>query len=257
MNYYISEKSIIGTREEQQDNCCFRATDNAVFAVVCDGMGGTAGGAAASRIAMEKLKELYESKDIAEAFPDFFLRTIDILDESVVKLQKESLETSGAGTTIAAVAIENKNLYWLSIGDSRLYILRGNEIVQVTRDHNFALSLEQLTESERQEVLNKQGGKHRSDALISFIGIGGVKIYDINESGFRLQDGDKILLTTDGLTKLVEDTEILTTLKNSLPKESLKNLFDTATKKTTESQDNTTCVLIQIRNEEEFLNGGK
>ena len=256
MNYFISEKAIIGTREEQQDSYHSSVADNAAFAVVCDGMGGTNGGAAASHITMEKLRELYESKAVVESSPAFFLRTIDVLDESVVNLQKEALEMRGAGTTLVAVSIEKDNLYWLSIGDSRLYILRGNEIVQVTRDHNFALSLEQLTESERQEALNKQG-KHRTDALISFIGVGGVKIYDINESAFQLQDGDKILLTTDGLTKVMADTEILAILKNSPLNESLELLFDAATKKRIESRDNTTCILIQIHSEEEAENGDK
>ena len=246
MGFNIAEKSIIGNREDQQDGYYSCITENIAFAVVCDGMGGSSGGGAASMIAVNRLKKLYEAKNTNETIPSFFLKAIDILDESIVGLQKESLETRGAGTTIVAAAILQNNLYWLSVGDSRLYILRGNEIVQVTRDHNFALSLEQLTNTERQDFLQSQR-MHRADALISFIGIGGVKIYDINDTAFPLQPDDKILLTTDGLTKALTDEEILSILQDKPLQESIETLFYTATKKTTGSQDNTTCVLIQIQ----------
>ena len=247
MKYYVSEESSIGTREEQQDSYYSCVSESSMLAVVCDGMGGTAGGGAASKIAVSKLKELYKIKSANENVPGFFLRTIDILDESIVNFQKKSFETREAGTTIVAAIIEKNNLYWLSVGDSRLYIIRGNEIVQATRDHNFALSMEQLTETERQEGLNEPA-RHNFDALISFIGVSGVKIYDINETAFSLQYGDKILLTTDGLTKILTNNEIFSILQNS----SLETLIKIATQKATGSQDNTTCILIQIQKEEEY-----
>ncbi len=239
MNIEIKEKSIIGSREDQQDNY-YSFSDNEVsFAVVCDGMGGSAGGGLASQIVVDKLKELVHEKSPKEYFPDFFLWAVDILDESVVSLQKQS-ETCKSGTTIVAAAIENEKLYWLSVGDSRLYILRDEEIVQVTRDHNYELSLEQLLDTE--VPVN-----HRLDALISFIGVGGVKIYDINKKGLDLLPGDKILLTTDGLTKVLNDNEIYNILKAEDEKE-LDMLFDTASKRSIGNQDNTTCVLINIDN---------
>lgn len=244
MKISIEEKSIIGTREDQQDSFDSTATDDVAFAVVCDGMGGTQGGAAASQAVVSKLKELFIGKNPTEQLPAFFFRAIDILDESVVTLQKQS-GLSGSGTTIVAAAIEKNSLYWLSVGDSRLYIIRGNEIVQVTRDHNFALSLEQLSGEELQIAQNSHRN-HRADALISFIGMSGVKIYDINETGFALLPGDKILLTTDGLTKVLSDSEIMSVLSANPLAEGLPLLLEKATKQTKGSQDNTTCIIIQV-----------
>jgi protein phosphatase len=246
LKFYITEKSIIGTREEQQDSYYSAITESTVFAVVCDGMGGVAGGGAASRTAVNRMRQFFESENVDKSVPAFFLRAIDILDESVVGLQKEFAEMRSAGTTIVAVIIRGDALYWLSVGDSRLYILRDNEIVQVTRDHNYALTLEQLTETERKETLCRSG-QYRADALISFIGMGGVKIFDINEDAFRLRSGDQVLLTTDGLTKMLTDQEILSALQNEAPMDALETLFRTAAAKTTGARDNTTCVLIQIR----------
>ena len=244
MQIQIEHKSIIGSREDQQDAYHVSSSQNTAFAVVCDGMGGTMGGSAASKIVVHKLKELIKTKDPTEQFPVFFFRAIDILDESVIKLNKIS-GANGSGTTVVAAAIEKGCLYWLSVGDSRLYIIRGNEIVQATRDHNIALALDQWTSDE----LEKSGmlpENHRSDALTSFIGMGGVRIYDISDKPFHLSPGDIILLTTDGLTKILDNDEIMSLLlANQYPKR-LETLFERAGEKLRGAQDNTTCVLIHI-----------
>ena len=256
MEISIVGKSIIGTREDQQDSYYLCTKKHSAFAVVCDGMGGSIGGDAASQTVAEKFKQLYEAKNADEPIPSFFLRAIDILDESIVHLQKESQETSGAGTTIVAVMIQNGGLYWLSVGDSRLYILRGSEIVQVTRDHNFALSLENLTETESHEAMHNHD-RHRPDALISFIGMGGVKIFDINETPFHLQLDDRVLLTTDGLTKALTDREILLYAQGKPLEAAMESLLREATGKAAASQDNTTCVLIHISKQGGTSSGGK
>ena len=244
MKIEIAENSIIGSREEQQD-ACYAYTDGArAFAVVCDGMGGTQGGADASWLTASKLKEILEAKSAAESWPAFFLRTIDILDEAVVNLQKQP-EHSSCGTTVVAAVVEREQLYWMSVGDSRLYILRANEIVQVTRDHNFALSLEQWSAQESETAATTLRNP-RADALISFIGMGGIKIYDVNQNAFQLLCGDKILLTSDGITKLLADAEIRACLANTTPQSGLAQLFAQATQKAKNAQDNSTCVLIQI-----------
>ncbi|MDR2591049.1 MAG: SpoIIE family protein phosphatase [Oscillospiraceae bacterium] len=242
----ILSKSILGTRDEQQDAYYANSSDGRTFAVVCDGMGGSLGGAAASSTAVTKIRELVSSKKPDETYPMFFIRVIDILDEEIVMLQKQK-NTKGAGTTIVAVIIENKELHWLSVGDSRLYIIRQNEIAKVTRDHNYALSLEHFYNDEHNSsVILKE--EQRKDALISFIGIGGVKIFDVNNTAFSLIDNDIILLTTDGLTNLVNDDEIYQILINENINSSFEKLFELAESRANGVQDNTTCVLIKVIN---------
>jgi protein phosphatase len=106
--------------------------------------------------------------------------------------------------------------------------------------------LEQLT-IEEAETVRKNEKKHRPDALISFIGIGGVRIYDINSKAFPLITGDMILLTTDGLTNSISDNDILNSLliKTEIT-ESLNALLHLAAQNANGVQDNTTCVLIKV-----------
>ena len=246
MQIQIEHKSIIGTRADQQDAYYVSSSEDKAFAVVCDGMGGTAGGEVASKTAVNKLRELIDNKDPIEPFPLFFLRAIDILDECVVTINKQ-FGSEGSGTTIAAATIEKGCLYWLAVGDSRIYIVRGDEIVQATRDHNYALRLDHWT-AEEQKTEQALPGNHRSDALISYIGIGGIRIFDINEKPFSLFPGDLVLLTTDGLTNTLTNNEIMSQLTaNQYPKR-LDMLFETVSKKQPGVQDNTTCVLLHIAN---------
>ena len=245
MPYTLTHRSILGTRAEQQDCCFAQNTQNTAFAVVCDGMGGLGYGSKASAVAMAALRELFAQKQQAQPMPEFFLRAVDVLDECVVNLKDSKGEKCNAGTTIVAAAIDDNKLHWLSVGDSRLYILRGNEIAQITRDHNYFLSLKKMKQNAEITTLQFYQEAKRGEALISYIGMGGVQIMDINEAPFQLLPGDIILLTTDGLTKALQDNEILAILRDGNLEQALDHLIKQATKKAVRSQDNTTCVAIQ------------
>jgi protein phosphatase len=213
IRYEVALRSVIGAREEQQDYAYAHTDGAAVFAVVCDGMGGMEGGRIAGLTAAKKLKELYFSKTDEESYPAFFLKSVDILDECVLMLQNDEGKYLCAGTTIVTIAIEDDKLYWLSVGDSRLYILRDNEIVQATRDHNYFLNLDQMVREESITKIRYESEKQKGEALISYIGIGGVQVMDINGEPFLLHPGDIVLLASDGLYGSLPDEEILQCLR--------------------------------------------
>jgi len=252
-NYIATMKSVIGTRAEQQDSAFQKVNDQGVIAIVCDGMGGLESGRLASIATIEKFKELCEKKDPSEAFPSFFLKAVDILDEFVFHLKSESGERLGAGTTLASAAIENDNLFWLSIGDSRLYILRGDEFVQVTRDHNYFLRLDQMRQEKEINESQYQAEAIRGEALISFVGMGGIEVMDLSNAPFKLLPKDTLLLTTDGLYKALSDEEIKQCLYITDIEEAIATLINKASEKAQKAQDNTTCVIIRY-NEEDALN---
>lgn len=236
----VAQKSIIGTRNDQQDAFYSAFLDDTFVAVVCDGMGGSNGGGAAANLAVDKMKELFHTKNKEENFSDFLLRSIDLLDETVATYQKSN-NCPKAGTTVAAIAIEGNSLWWLSVGDSSIYIMRDNEIMPAVREHNAKLAQTLYPNDDNYKKIS------RLDTLISFIGMRGVKIYDINNRGFELLSGDKILLTTDGLTKLLSPSEILEISLGRNPNEALGLIFSQATKRANGSQDNTTSILVEYQ----------
>ena len=249
--YNAAMKSVIGTREEQQD-CAFQiVNDRQVLAIVCDGMGGHESGGLASIVTIEKFKELYEKKDPAEPFATFYLNTVDILDELVFHLKNEQGERLGAGTTFVAAAIDDDELSWLSVGDSRLYILRNDEFVQVTRDHNYFLRLEQMKQEKEISEDQYQAEAVKGESLISFIGMGGIEVMDINHSPFKLLSKDTVLLSTDGLYKALSDKEIMKCLRKETADDALTALISNVEAKAHQFQDNTTCVVIKYNGEAE------
>lgn len=235
-------KTDIGTREEQQDYAVCINEPGLFAAVVCDGMGGLDGGYAAAYNAAECLAEIIRKRDGTESISDLFFRSVDILDERVCALKNEKGEPAKSGTTVVAVVIENGNLYWLSVGDSRLYLMRGNELVQATRDHNYSLVLESLPE----EYVLTPEDIAKKDALVSFIGVGGVEIMDISNNPVPLIRDDVILLTTDGLFKALTDEQIKSIVNNSENIDSAAcELLAQAEINSPQSRDNITFVLIK------------
>lgn len=217
-----------------------------VFAAVCDGMGGMADGGRASSTAIRMFREGFEKieKEPNIQIPTFFRQGIRSVDAVINQFPKE--DGRGSGTTLVAVIAENNRLYWASVGDSRIYILRGRDMIQVTRDHNYMLRLQQMVDS-GQMTLQEAQAKKQKEALISFLGIGNVTLMDINEQPFEMQFGDIVLLCSDGITKTLPDEQIRDIIKNDAVsmKEKAKILVEAAVRGNTHSQDNTSVAILQ------------
>lgn len=217
-----------------------------VFAAVCDGMGGMADGGRASSTAIHMFREWFEKieKEPNIQIPTFFRQGIRSVDAVISQFPKEA--GKGSGTTLVAVIAENNRLYWASVGDSRIYILRGRDMIQVTRDHNYMLRLQQMVDN-GQMTLQEAQAKKQKEALISFLGIGNVTLMDINEQPFEMQFGDIVLLCSDGITKTLPDDQIRDIIKNDAVsmKEKAKILVEAAVRGNTHSQDNTSVAILQ------------
>lgn len=246
--------SIIGDRLTQED-AVYISTDRQllsaerkrVLAAVCDGMGGMANGGQASATAIQMIKDTFEQiqEDREVNIPNFLISGMKTIDKTIHEFPKEG--GRGSGTTIVAVLVENDKLYWASVGDSRIYILREGTLTQVTRDHNYMLRLQSMVD--QGQITQEEADTNRQrEALISFLGIGNVSLMDVNMDPFTLQSGDIILLTSDGMTKVLSDEQIKDILsENSSVEDKARSLVETAVEQNMRSQDNTTVALLQYQ----------
>ena len=204
----VAVLSVIGNREDQQDSFGFELKDDEGIVALCDGMGGHEGGKKASTTAIEHILSEY-----VDSYPceDPHALLVDLANESDMKiasLKNENGEPMMAGSTIVCVLVRKDNLFWMSVGDSRAYILRGEEFVKITTDHTYKSVLDEelrnskITEMEYNERI-KEG-----ETLVSFLGRNGLPYIDANDIPFKTQPGDRILLMSDGLYKLVSDADI-------------------------------------------------
>ena len=205
----ISANTDVGVqRQSNQDSYTVgELADGVVFAVVCDGMGGHAGGNVASstatkRIAEEIKKNYRENmssasvKNMIEA--SVVLANLDILDEA-----EKNSELEGMGTTAVVAVISPEVCVVANIGDSRCYHIEGDLITQVTKDHSL---VQEMVDA---GLISKEDALHhpRKNIITRALGIG----EDVNTDFFDIEfkAGDKLLLCTDGLTNHVSDTGIV------------------------------------------------
>lgn len=236
----------LGTRESQQDSYLYYEKDDCLLAVVCDGMGGMNGGDKASRCAVQMLLQDYKNmENKIQDIPCFFETEVVKLDNAIYSLTDSAGNVLRAGSTIVAIVVQQDELYWLTVGDSRIFVLRGNEIVPVNQKHNYKLQLdEMLKEKCISKYIYERELKH-ADKLISYLGVGDVSIWDINETPLKLKTGDYILLCSDGITNTIteEELQVLIQREDSI-EESVKKITRRI-RQNQGGQDNATCILVK------------
>ncbi len=214
-----------------------------LLASVIDGVGGYNGGEVAAAIAkdvfIERLSGL-QGEIIPGMIDAFKLASAQISDK---KASDKDLESMACVATIALVDVEHNQFFYAHVGDTRLYLLRDNSLVKISKDHSFVGFLEdsgRLTETaamnhpKRNEINKALGFTSQIDTDESFIETG--------QSPFL--PGDMLLLCSDGLTDLVDKTAILDIITQNIPlQEKAIQLINTANDNG--GRDNVTVVLVQ------------
>jgi protein phosphatase len=187
--------------------------------VVADGLGGMAAGEVASRLAIAALVDLHvRTPDwIMRVDPQQSRRALRRLAQryrevhAVLRAQVQAAPNlAGMGTTMTLAYSLGAQLFLGHVGDSRAYLLRGDEFQQLTRDHTYAQALADMGAIQPDEVASHQ----LRHVLIRALS-GSPEAVDADVQRLELQDGDQVLLCTDGLTNMVEDHAVQAALQAS------------------------------------------
>lgn len=250
-NFEVSITSVIGDRDEQQDSASMKIRSEEGLVIICDGMGGHNGGRLASTLATELVLKDYDDNYPSDRMTDIILSGIKNADSKIALLSDENGALLKAGSTIVSVYIKHKSLYWFSVGDSRIYIFRDGEFVQVTSDHTYKSLLNKQLESNvisKEKYIEKM---RQGDALISFLGVNGLPKIDINESPFDLKPNDRIIMMSDGLYKLLDDETICRIIDNfnniKEAQQALELKAQNAAKNKGIKRDNMTVAIVHIK----------
>jgi protein phosphatase len=249
--FELAVLSTIGDRKEQQDRVGYSIKDSEGIVVICDGMGGHQGGRLASTLAVKTFIEAYQSLNNNEDPQNFLFSVVWDLDKRVAQLKDSTGLKMQAGTTLSSVMIQQKKLYWVSVGDSRIYVFRNNEFVCITKDHTYKMLLDQkLSEGNISNEIYAQESK-RGNVLVSFLGVDGLPYVERNSTPLSLLKNDIILIISDGIYKLLSDTEISNILKeNTTVGNTIEALHFAAKEKSIEkrkSKDNISIAVIKIK----------
>lgn len=204
----IVAKTDIGLqRESNQDSYAAGELPGSVaWAVVCDGMGGAAGGNYASSTAVkvisERITSSYRVGMSASSIRNMLTSAIAAANISVYDMSKADPELTGMGTTVVVAIVVDNNVFIAHAGDSRAYILSNGSLNQLTKDHSIVqemidhgtLTPDEAKVHPRKNIITRALGVDY-ELRIDF------DIADIGEN-------DVLILCTDGLTNFVEPQEI-------------------------------------------------
>jgi len=224
-----------------------------VFAILSDGIGGHRSGEVASEMTVNLISQLVAQSDGGHPLA-VFQQGFYAVSEEIVKQAEQDASHKGMGATAACVWIVGQQLYIAYAGDSRIYLMRGKRIQQLSRDHTW------VQEALDKGVLNKAAIKSHPNLHVirRYIGSSEPPEPDLrlylqtgetdrrarSNQGTTLNPGDVIMLCTDGLTDLVNDNEILNMLPGRTLKQTAKALIDLANQRG--GHDNITVVLLGV-----------
>lgn len=238
----ISSKTDVGISRSNNEDYFHvgEFSDGTVWAVVCDGMGGTNGGNIASESAVKMITDKFDrSYHVGmndNSIRNLILTSIEAANITVFSKALKDSSLAGMGTTVVIAIVRDNTLYFASVGDSRLYIINNNSINQMTTDHSIVQMMIDSGEITPQEAKDHP----QKNVITRALGVAErVKVDYYQED---ISSDDVILLCTDGLSNFVDNSKILE-LCNSNDKYLLAdNLVDEANKNG--GGDNITVVTI-------------
>jgi protein phosphatase len=227
--------------------------------IVSDGMGGEANGEVASALAVETVADYcqasldnpqaplaVETRSGLSARTNRLASALNLANRRIYESALQHPEQRGMGATIVAAWAEGSLLSIAHVGDSRIYLLRGGELQQLTADHSLVaeqvrsglISKQQAEVSELQNVLTRALGPH-AEVLI-------------DAAEHPLQPGDAIALCTDGLTRMISDEELASVVAtHPAPQDAADRLVELANENG--GTDNITVIVVRIAPEPDGL----
>lgn len=243
----VGKCTLLGNyRENNEDAIDLKQFPDLTICIVADGMGGQAAGEVASKLAVEVIprelrKNLTANAD-AEAVKRIIKQAIVRANLDIMEKASEDSDRANMGTTVVAAVWRKgtSTLYIASVGDSRAYLIRGNNVEQLTVDHSIAQAL-----VEAKTISAAEAKVHRyKNVLWKYLGS-----KEVGEGpdvkAVELQPGDRFVLCTDGLTGVVTDEQLLSFMREQKDvQKGADGLGQLALDQG--SRDNVSCIVLEV-----------
>lgn len=243
---YTTRTDVGLKRENNEDNLYARIYDeNTALFVVADGLGGYSSGEVASKVAVNNIRDNFEvnldtlKKSDEHDIKQFFKQLIQITNEKIYSMQMANPKYKGMGTTIVLVGKVNGNIYYESVGDSRLYYIDEikQKIEQITEDDTYVNELLRKKLIKKSEV-DTHPQKHM---LTKALGIFNKVDLQVD---LLIKDKGYLILCSDGLTNMLTNENILQTVINTDFSILADTLVDEANRNG--GTDNITVIVVEI-----------
>ena len=239
-------KSDVGcVRDLNEDNAYWSKPDSeaqlakkGVLVVVCDGMGGHAGGEIASKLAVETIESYYYSASAPTT--EALKSALEAANSAIFNKAKREPQLRGMGTTGTALVLRGGQAYCAHVGDSRLYLVRGGGIYQMSEDHSAVMELV------RRGLLRAEEARNHPQKNVVLRAVGTQPQVEVSvwDEPFPIREGDRWLLCSDGLSDLVEDNELCDTITRNAIDVAGNSLIALARQRG--GHDNITAAIVEV-----------
>jgi protein phosphatase len=210
-------------KQVNEDSSFCKETSHGLLAVVCDGMGGHAGGKEASELAIQTIVEIVDAAPAATPPGAALKRAIE---EANIRVWQMPTAEAGfrPGSTVVAALAHEEGAEIAHVGDSRLYLVHAGAISQVTRDHSMVQEM-----VDRNLIRAEDAPKHPdANKILRALGIAKEVEVDLRAEPLLYTAGDILVLCSDGLSDLVEPADILEIAGSHPPAQAAGRLVDLA-----------------------------
>jgi protein phosphatase len=206
--------------------------------LVCDGMGGHSAGEVASRMAVEVISRIYYEE--ADGAHPALANAFQEANREIYEASQKDQNLKGMGTTGTALVLRNGHAFAAHVGDSRIYLIRNDQIYAMTQDHS------EVMEMVRRGLLSLEEARHHPDKNVILRALGSHPQVEVStwDAPFPLREKDLFLLCSDGLYDLVEDEEIRRLALADAPQPACQSLISLA--KERGGHDNITVAIVKV-----------
>ena len=238
----IGNAQIIGTREKQDDSFATSIMPYGVMAIVADGIGGYINGNLASKIAVETYLDEFERRNATDNI-SYYFQTSAVLSNG--RIRDEFGEAKGGTTAVAVVLAEGK-MYWTSVGDSNIAVIRNRRLIEINRKENVKNWLE---DQYMAGAINKEAamGGPMDKRLVNYLGYDGFKKASESDRPILLKKKDQILIYSDGVEVIgqIELENIMSRKGTAQAKAEM--IMEAIGNKRVNSKDNSTIIILEVK----------
>ncbi len=247
MKFSVFQVSRKGGRQQNEDRMGYSYTRSSGILLLADGMGGHPEGEVAAQLTLQAMSALYQKQANPE-IPDvtgFLNSAIMAAHRQIIKyaIEKGMLDTPR--TTVVAAVVQNGTATWVHCGDSRLYLVRAGQLVTRTRDHSY------MEQPPHGHSPSKTAERLNRNILFTCLGSPTKPVFDIT-GPIPLQQGDKIMLCSDGLWGSLADSDIVRQLSAKPVGQAVPDLVESALQSAGASSDNVTAIALEWETPDEF-----
>lgn len=247
MKFSVFQVSRKGGRQLNEDRMGYSYTRSSCILLLADGMGGHPEGEVAAQLALQAMSSLYQKQANPQIddIPAFLTAAVMAAHRQIIKyaIEKGMLDTPR--TTVVAAIVQNGTASWVHCGDSRFYLVRKGQMVVRTRDHSY------LEQPPKGHTPSRLAEHHNRNILFTCLGSPAKPVFDM-AGPVPLQQGDKLLLCSDGLWGTLSDEEIVQELGRGVVGEAVPEMVEKALQRAGATSDNVTAIALEWETPDDF-----